>query len=98
MPNRRPRLLVVDDEPKMRSIIQKFAEAQDFEVLTHPGGRALLAELRTLKVDAALLDKNMPEVGGLDILRTIRDIDPECQVILMTGEATIDSAVEAVKL
>ncbi|OFW48777.1 MAG: hypothetical protein A3G77_14765 [Acidobacteria bacterium RIFCSPLOWO2_12_FULL_68_19] len=98
MPDRRPRLLVVDDEPTMRSVVQRFAEAREFEVITHAGGRALLAELRTLRPDAALLDKNMPEVGGLDILRTIREVDPECQVILMTGEATIDTAIEAVKL
>ncbi|MBI3046870.1 MAG: sigma-54-dependent Fis family transcriptional regulator [Acidobacteria bacterium] len=82
----------------MRSVVERFAEARDFEVVAHAGGHALLAELRTLKPDAALLDKNMPEVGGLDILRTIREIDPECQVILMTGDATIESAIEAIKL
>lgn len=98
MPNRQPRLLVVDDEPTMLNIVRRFGEAQDFEVVTHAGGHALLAELRALKVDAALLDRNMPEVGGIDILRTIREIDPECQVILMTGDATVDSAIEAVKL
>jgi len=94
----RPRLLVVDDEHTVRSLIQRFTEAEGFEVITRTGGHALLAELRTLKPDVALLDKNMPEIGGLDILRAIREIDPECQVILMTGEATIESAIEAVKL
>jgi DNA-binding NtrC family response regulator len=89
---------VVDDEPTIRSVVQKFAEARDFETITCAGGHALLAELRTLKPDVALLDKNMPEVCGLDILRTIREIDPDCQVILMTGDATIDTAIEAVKL
>lgn len=98
MSDRRPRLLVVDDDTSMHVVVQRFAEAQDFEVVTHTGGRRLLAELRTLKPDAALVDKNMPEVGGLEILRTIREIDPECQVILMTGDATIDTAIEAVKL
>lgn len=42
----------------------------------------------------AMLDRNMPEIGGLDLLRAIREIDPDCQVILMTGEATIDTAVD----
>jgi DNA-binding NtrC family response regulator len=82
----------------MRSVVQRFAETQGFAVTTHAGGRALLGELQTLKPDAVLLDKNMPEIGGVEILRTIRELDPECQVILMTGDATVDSAIEAVKL
>ena len=82
----------------MLALVERFAELQDFEVVTRAGGRALLAELPALKPDVALLDRNMPEVGGLDILRAIRDIDAECQVILMTGEATVDLAIEAVKL
>ena len=98
MPDRRPRLLVVDDESSIRALVQRFAERENFEVITHAGGRALLAELDTLKADVALLDRHMPEVGGLDLLRTIREIDPECQVILITGDATVESAIEAVKL
>ena len=98
MPDRRPRLLVVDDEPAILTLVERFAEGEDFEVVTRTGGMALLAELPSLKPDVALLDRQMPELGGLDILRTIRDIDPECQIILMTGFATVDSAIEAVKL
>ena len=45
-----------------------------------------------------LVDLRMPDVGGLDVLRAIRDIDPRCQVILMTGYASVDTAVEAIKL
>jgi DNA-binding NtrC family response regulator len=96
--HRRPRLLVVDDEPSILVLLQRFAERENFEVITHVGGRALLAELDTLKPDVALLDRHMPEVGGLDLLRTIREVEPECQVILMTGDATVESAIEAVKL
>ena len=62
------------------------------------GGQELLVELPTLKPDVALLDKNMPGVGGLDVLRAIREIDSQCQVILMTGDATVDSAIGAIKL
>ena len=91
-------MLVVDDEPGVLALIQRFAQSQDVEVVTSPGGNALLEELPALKPDVALLDRNMPEVGGLEILRAIRDADPACQVILMTGDATVDSAIEAVKL
>jgi len=98
MPDRLPRLLVVDDDPGMLTLVQRFAEGERFEVITRTGGRALLSELPTLKPAVALVDRNMPEVGGLDILRMIREIDPDCLVILMTAYATVDSAIEAVKL
>ena len=93
-----PQLLVVDDEPGMLSLLQRFAESEGFEVITRPGGRALISELKELNPDAALLDRNMPDVGGLELLRVIRESDPSCQVILMTAEATVESAIEAVKL
>jgi DNA-binding NtrC family response regulator len=82
----------------MLTLVQRFAEGGGFEVVTRTGGHALLSELPALKPDVALVDRNMPEVGGLDVLRIIREIDPDCLVILMTADATVDSAIEAVKL
>ena len=82
----------------MLALVQRFAEGEQFEVVTRTGGRNLIAELPALKPDVTLLDRQMPEIGGVDILRAMRELDPECQVILMTGFATVDSAIEAVKL
>ena len=50
-----------------------------------------------VKPDAALVDLQMPGIGGIDVLRALRAADPDCQVILMTGNATLDTAIEAVK-
>jgi two-component system response regulator HydG len=91
-------LLVVDDEPGMLALVERFAAAAGFEVITRVGGHRLLMELPAINPDVALVDRNMPEVGGLDILRAIHDADPACQVILMTADATVDSAIEAVKM
>src|SRR3990167_10701696 len=93
-----PRLLVVDDDPGMLALVSRFAEGEGFEVISRPGGQSLLTELPVLRPEVVLLDRNMPELGGLDILRVIRDADPECQVILMTAAATLESAIEAVKI
>ena len=60
-------------------LVQRFAEGQDFEVAARRGGHALLAELPALRPDVALLDRNMPEVGGLDVLRAINR-GRSCQV------------------
>jgi DNA-binding NtrC family response regulator len=45
-----------------------------------------------------MVDLRMPDIGGLDVLRAIRETDPHCQTVLMTGYATVDTAVEAIKL
>ena len=45
-----------------------------------------------------MVDLRMPDIGGLDVIRAIRDIDPRCQAVLMTGYATVETAVEAIKL
>ena len=94
----RPVLLVIDDEPGVVAMIERFAGGQDFDVIARADGRQLLAELGTLTADVALVDLRMPEVGGLDVLKAIREANPTCGVILMTAHATVESAIEAVKL
>jgi DNA-binding NtrC family response regulator len=93
-----PTLLVVDDEQPIRQILKEVAERAGFRVVTCAGGREAVAHLRDHHADMAAVDLQMPEIGGLDVLRAIREADPDCQVILMTGQATIETAVEAVKL
>ncbi len=93
-----PTLLVVDDEEGIRHILRDVAELAGFKVVTHASGREALEFLRGQHADLAAVDLHMPDLGGIDVLRAIREVDSECQVILMTGQATIESAVEAVKL
>jgi DNA-binding NtrC family response regulator len=94
----RPILLIVDDEPSIVRLLERFGDRQGFDVIARGDGRATLSELHALKADVAIVDLQMPEVGGLDVLRAIREADPSCQVILMTGHAGIDTAIEAIKL
>jgi two-component system, NtrC family, response regulator HydG len=91
-------LLVIDDEPVVFATVERFAPGFGFTVVGRANARAALAELPVLRPDAVMVDLRMPEINGLDILRAVRDIDPTCQVILMTGESSIDTAIEAVKL
>lgn len=98
MTPRVPTLLVVDDEPGMVSLITRFASRSGFETRPYTNAQAALAALAGQPADVALVDLRMPEVGGLDVLRAIRETHPQCQVILMTAHATVESAIEAVKL
>jgi DNA-binding NtrC family response regulator len=98
MQNQRPRLLVVDDDRAILTLIGTIALAEGFDVATTTNGEEAMKQLRQRPAELVLLDLRMPGVTGLDVLRSIRDISPKCKVVLMTGFATIDSAVEAVKL
>ena len=94
----RPRLLVVDDDRAILTLIGTIALAEGFDVATTVNGEDAMKQLRHRPADLVLLDLRMPGITGLDVLRAIREISPRCKVVLMTGYATIDSAVEAVKL
>ncbi|MBI2834306.1 MAG: sigma-54-dependent Fis family transcriptional regulator [Acidobacteria bacterium] len=94
----KPVLLIVDDEAGILEVVGRFARRTGFDVLSCNGGREALATLAQTKADLALVDVRMPDIGGLDVLRAIGTLNPSCQVVLMTGYATVESAVEAVKL
>ena len=93
-----PVLLVIDDEPGVLAIVRHHAQRAGFSVVTCTTGANAAALVREHRADAAVVDLCMPEVGGLEVLRSIRDASPGCQTILMTGYASIDTAVEAIKL
>jgi DNA-binding NtrC family response regulator len=92
------RLLVVDDDEGVAGVVERFATRQGFDVVYRSSGDSALASLSELQPDVALIDLRMPGIGGIDVLRSIRAEDPRCQAILMTGNATLDTAIEAVKL
>jgi DNA-binding NtrC family response regulator len=90
--------LVVDDEPGIVTLIERFARKIGFDVTTAGSGRDALVALESAKAAVALVDLRMPDVDGLELLRAIRAADPNCQVILMTGHSSVDTAIEAIKL
>ena len=98
MTDQRPVLVVVDDEQGILDVVSRFASRAGFEVVTCSGGREGIECLRKRRADLVMVDLRMPDVGGLDVLRTIRETDPGCQAVLMTGYASVDTAVEAIKL
>jgi DNA-binding NtrC family response regulator len=93
-----PTLLAIDDEPGMLALVEKLACHMNFRVLCHSEGPGALAHISQMRPDVVLVDLQMPEVNGLDMLRAIREIDRSCAVILMTGHPSVDSAIEAVRL
>ncbi len=98
MSGQQPLLVVVDDEQGILDVVSRFARRAGFDVVTCAGGRDAIAQLQVRRADLVMVDLRMPDVGGLDVLKAIREIDPQCQAVLMTGYASVDTAVEAIKL
>ena len=94
----KPLLLVIDDEQGILDLVGRFARRAGYDVETCSSGRDAIALLQTRRADLVLVDLRMPDVGGLDVLRAIRDIDSRCQAVLMTGYASVETAVDAIKL
>jgi len=97
VPASAPRLLVVDDEPTVVLSLTTFFRQQGFEVEGCGGGDEALALLSRFPVDVVLLDLLMPDPGGMEVLREVRERYPEVAVVAMSGAGTIELAVQAVK-
>ncbi len=87
---------MVDDEPVVLKTVGRFVQQLDFDVVFRASGEEALESLVEVRPDVVLVDLRLPGLSGLDVLRAVRKADPDCQVILMTGNATIESAIEAV--
>jgi two-component system NtrC family response regulator len=94
----RPRVLVIDDDRAILTLVGSVALAEGFDVATTVNGADTLQQLSTRPADLVLVDLRMPNVTGLEVLRAIREVNGRTRVVLMSGCATIDSAVMAVKL
>jgi two-component system response regulator HydG len=92
----KPSVLVVDDESGILDTLRILLRNEGFEVTTAQGGRAGLEQIRAGTHDIILSDVRMPQVSGLDILTAAREQDPMTPVILMTAQASLQSAISAV--
>ncbi|MGH7932145.1 MAG: sigma-54-dependent transcriptional regulator [Candidatus Binataceae bacterium] len=92
------RILVVEDEELMRSIIVQLLRSEGYEVSEASGADAALQLFETRNIDLAILDLNLGGAGsGLDLLGKIRDLDAEVMGIIVTAYASVESAVEALR-
>jgi DNA-binding NtrC family response regulator len=94
--SQKPSVLVVDDESGILDTLRILLRNEGFEVTTAQGGKAGLEQIRSGAHDIILSDVRMPQVSGLDILNSAREQDPMTPVILMTAQASLQSAIGAV--
>jgi len=91
------RIMIVDDEQAIRDSLQGLFEDEDYLVVSAASGEEAIARMRKQAVDCILLDIWMPGIDGLETLSRIHQIDPLMPVIMMSGHATIDTAVRATR-
>jgi DNA-binding NtrC family response regulator len=92
------RLLVAEDEANLRLVIQKELQRLGYNVSVAPDGEAALRRLEESNVDVMLCDINMPRMDGMELLRRVRERPNPPEIIMLTGHATVETAIEAMKL
>jgi len=90
-------VLIVDDDPVVRDSLGKWFESEDYDVGTSSDARSALDELARRHYDIALLDIKMPGTDGIELQARLKDVDPELPVVIMTGYASVETAVKALK-
>lgn len=93
----RDRLIIVDDEPVILNLLANVFRNEAYEVVTCPDGASAL-EAFAGGVDVLLTDKNLPDIGGLELLQHARRHQPDCEVIIITGYASLDTVLAAMQL
>ena len=92
------RVMVVDDEVEFVDVLAERLETRDFAVYKAYSGDEALKELEKHKVDVVILDVVMPGKSGLETLHEIKHKQPLVEVIMLTGHATVETAIEGMKL
>ncbi|MBU0756330.1 MAG: response regulator [Planctomycetes bacterium] len=92
------KVLLVDDEQDFLDALAERMRARGMEVSTTTSPKEALEKIEKESFDAIILDFQMPEMDGLAVLKALKTNKPELQVILLTGHATLQKGIEAMKL
>jgi DNA-binding NtrC family response regulator len=92
------RILIVDDELSVRSSLEEWFREDGFQVETAEDGLAAIRAMERGPYDIVLLDLKMPGMDGIAVQKRVREIDPRATIIILTAYASVETAVEALKL
>ena len=96
--NLKQKLIVVDDEPVILELLRTVFADAGYELTACENGNAAIRAMETQGVDVLLTDKNLPDVGGLELVRRAKEIQPDCEALILTGYASLDTALKAMEL
>ena len=91
------KILVVDDEPEILRKLKRYLE-DDYEILTAENGQEGLATFECEKPSVIITDIKMPGMDGIELMRTIKEMDGDAEVIVVTGHGDMENAVQSLRL
>lgn len=94
---KKPIILVVDDDESMRDACTQILAKDGFQAETAKDGSSGLEKIKNSKPDLVLIDLKMPGINGIEVLERTKEVDPNIITVVITGYATVESAVEAMK-
>ena len=97
MDNPKPKILVIDDEKGLRDMLVYGLTQRGYEVATAENGRLAVEKARCESFDLAVCDLMMPEMGGVETLQRLKEHNPLIEVVMVTGYATLETAIESMK-
>jgi two-component system repressor protein LuxO len=97
MPNSRGRVLIVEDAPALAETYAEYLKTENCSVETFGIGKQALAAIYTLPPDVLVLDVNLPDMNGIDLMREVRNRGLPTEVVIVTGQASVRLAVESMK-
>ncbi len=92
------RVLIVDDEEKFSEPLAERLTLRDYDVTTSQSGEDAVVKIKQYNYDVVVLDVLMPGMSGTETLREIKKIKPLTEIIMLTGHATVETAVEGMRL
>src|SRR3954468_16464414 len=92
------RILFADDERSLQEFMRAELPRLGHEVTVCPDGRAAMKALEKGTFDAAILDLRMPGMSGIEVLEHLKKVSPDTEAVMMTGHASMETAVEAMRL
>ena len=95
--NARAKILVIDDEPGIRFFLEELLTSDGHQVVAVESATAALRCLTAAEFDLALVDLRLKDIGGMEVLATLRQLSPDTVVIVLTGHASLETAVEALR-
>ena len=98
MKNKQQEILIVDDEKSLREMLSILLQREGYSVTQVENGKKALELVRGSYFDLIISDMKMPELGGLELLRHLREQDNDITVLMMTAFSSTEDAVEAMKL
>lgn len=92
-----PSILIVDDEPECLELLEAWFSCSGYQIASASDGPSAIAHIKQCAVDVIVTDLKMPGLSGLHLLSIIKQLDPTVEVIILSGQGTMEDAIEALR-